>query len=174
MVNPDTITRLQAKFPEAIEAITSFRDEWTVELFKEFLIPVCQFLKDEPDLAYHYLSDLCGVDYLNKPRLKSGQTPRFEIVYQLYSHKLNERVRLKIKVDESESVPSVTSVWQGANWLEREVFDQFGIKFDGHPDLRRILNPDHWETHPLRKDYPLRGLDEPFMVEPTKNDYTDF
>jgi NADH-quinone oxidoreductase subunit C len=155
-----TITKLQEKFPEVIVEIRTFRDEVAVYIRKETLIAVCQFLRDDPELAYRYLSDLCGVDYLNK------QTPRFEVVYQLYSHKLNTRLRLKVQVDEPENVPSVTAVWQGANWFEREVFDQFGIKFDGHPDLRRILNPDHWETHPLRKDYPLRGLDEPFMVEP--------
>ena len=165
-----TITKLQEKFPNAIRAVKMFRNEWTVELQIESLLIVCQYLRDDKELAFHYLSDLCGVDNLNKSKFANtasgGDTSRFEIIYHLYSHKLNDRIRLKVQVDEPKSVPSVTLVWQGANWLEREVYDQFGIKFDGHPDLRRFLNPDHWETHPLRKNYPLRGLDEPFMVEP--------
>jgi NADH-quinone oxidoreductase subunit C len=166
MENDFTITKLQEKFPETINSIQTFRKEITVYLKKEFLVSVCRYLHDDPELAYQYLSDLSGVDYLTAANNKNRQEPRLAIAYHLYSHKLNDRIRLKVLVNDTETVPSVTSVWQGANWQEREIFDQFGIKFDGHPDLRRILNPDHWETHPLRKDYPLRGLDEPFMVEP--------
>jgi NADH-quinone oxidoreductase subunit C len=81
--------------------------------------------------------------------------PRFDVVYNLYSVSKSHRIRLKVRVDDGESVPSVTSVWSTANWHEREVFDMFGIRFDGHPDLRRILMPEDWEGHPLRKDFPL-------------------
>ncbi|MFB3895848.1 MAG: NADH-quinone oxidoreductase subunit C [bacterium] len=161
-----TINKLQDKFPESINSIQTFRKEVTIYLKKEVLVEVCRFLYDHPELSYHYLSDLSGVDYLTLNKDNHRQEPRFGIAYHLYSHKLNNRIRLKVLVDESENVPSVVSVWQGANWQEREIYDQFGIKFEGHPDLRRILNPDHLETHPLRKDYPLQGLDEPYMVEP--------
>lgn len=128
--------------------IIEFRGELTFIIKKENLIKVCQFLKSDPELKYNFLSDVCGVDFPQKEK-------RFEVVYNLYSVPNRWRVRLKVRVREGESVPSATSVWSAANWMEREVYDMFGVKFENHPDLRRILMPDDWVGHPLRKDFPL-------------------
>jgi len=111
---------------------------------------VCTFLKTDPRFAMNYCSDVIGVDW-------PGRDPRFDVVYVLYSVPNRLRVRLKVQVGEGETVPSVTSVWRGADWPEREVYDMFGIVFDGHPDLKRIYLAHDWKGHPLRKDYPLRG-----------------
>jgi len=142
------LKKLKEKFTESILEVAEFRDELTVIVRKDDIIQICQFLRDDPELHFNFLSDLCGVDWLERK-------PRFDLVYNLYSVPKNHRVRLKIRVDDSEDVPSVTSVWATANWHEREVFDMLGIKFEGHPDLRRILMPEDWEGHPLRKDFPL-------------------
>jgi NADH-quinone oxidoreductase subunit C len=113
-----------------------------------YLLEVMRFLRDDRDLAFDMLSDVCAVDYL--PRV-----PRFEVVYHLYSVAKNHRLRIKVLADGRDPrVPSVTPLWPSANWMEREVFDLYGIGFDGHPDLRRILLYDEFEGHPLRKDYP--------------------
>ena len=116
---------------------------------------VCRALKQ--DLGFDMAPYVTAVDYL-------GQTPRFEVVYNLYSTKKNARVRLRVKVGEGEEVPSVTSVWRGADWFERYCFDMYGIRFSGHPDLRRLLLYEEFEGHPLRKDYPLRGR-QPLLKE---------
>ncbi len=142
------LKKLRKKFPGSILEQSEFRDELTLVIKKADIVPVCTFLKDDSELCFDFLSDLCAVDHLSRK-------PRFDVVYHLYSLKKNHRVRLKTKVEENEVVPSVISVWSGANWLEREVFDMFGIEFSGHPDLRRILLPDDWVGHPLRKDFPL-------------------
>jgi NADH-quinone oxidoreductase subunit C len=114
---------------------------------------VCRFLKGDLDLRYDLLMDMAGVDYL-------GREPRFEVVYHLYSVPHNCRLRLKVRVSESDPiVPSVTSVWSTANWHEREAFDMLGIRFTDHPDLRRIYMPDDYPGHPLRKDFPALGPD---------------
>jgi len=147
-MNNITLEKLKEKFTKSILEVAEFRGELAIVLRKEDIVPICQFLRDDPELSYNFLSDLCGVDWPERE-------PRFDVVYNLYSIEKNHRVRLKVQVDEGESVPSVTSVWSGANWFEREVFDMFGIRFDGHPDLRRILMPEDWEGHPLRKDFPL-------------------
>ena len=143
-----TLTRLKEKFPELILETVEFRGELTIVVKREDIVPVCNFLRDDPELSFNFLSDLCGVDYM-------GRKPRFDVVYHLYSLDKKHRVRLKVKVEEGENVSSVTSVWSTANWFEREVFDLFGMEFDGHPDLRRIVLPEDWEGHPLRKDFPL-------------------
>jgi NADH-quinone oxidoreductase subunit C len=123
---------------------------------KETLIEVCQFLKSEEGGAYVFLTDETAVDYPKREK-------RFEINYQLYSFKLNQRLRLKVLAAEGEAVPSVTSVWPAANWLEREVYDMFGVLYDGHPDLRRILLPEEWTGHPLRKDYDILRQDDSWV-----------
>lgn len=153
-------TKLKEKFPESTLEIAEFRGELTIVVKKEDMVPLCTFLRDDPDLCFNFLSDLCGVDYL-------GRKPRFDVVYHLYSLDKNHRLRLKVKVEEGESVPSVTYVWNTANWHEREVFDLFGITFDGHPDLSRILLPEDWEGYPLRKDFPLTR--EEVMFSHNKN-----
>ena len=147
-MNDTILKRLNDEFAESILEVAEFRNELTVIVRKENIHQICQFLRDDPELHFNFLSDLCGVDWLERK-------PRFDVVYNLYSIEKNHRVRLKIRVDDGEDVPSVTSVWSTANWHEREVFDMFGIRFDRHPDLRRILMPEDSEGHPLRKDFPL-------------------
>lgn len=153
MTDRSAADRLKEKFPEEILDEAILRDELTLTVRKERIVEVCRFLREEPELAYVFLVDLCGVDYF--PR-----EPRFEVVYHLRSLKNPSRLRLKVPLDGSQpSLPTVTSIWQGANWLEREAYDLYGIVFEGHPDLRRILTPDDMEDHPLRKDFPLQGRD---------------
>jgi NADH-quinone oxidoreductase subunit C len=146
------IKKLQEKFPNSILEVKAFRSEVTVTVVKKEVLDICKFLHSDPDLQYHLLTDLCGVDFF-------PETPRFEVVYHLYSIKNNQRLRLKTKVGESESVSSVESVWKVANWYEREAYDLFGITFENHPDLRRIMLWDGYEGHPLRKDFPVEGPD---------------
>ena len=111
----------------------------------------CALLRDNPDFPFNYLSDVTCVDW-------SPSEPRFEVIYHLLSISKKERVRLKVRLEgASPVVESVTSVWPGANYFEREVFDMFGIRFTGHPYLRRLLMPEDWEGYPLRKDYPVEG-----------------
>jgi NADH-quinone oxidoreductase subunit C len=154
------VKKLQEKFQASITEVKTFRDEVNVTVQQKDIFEVCKFLYSDPDLQYQMLTDLCGVDYL-------PESPRFEVVYLLYSMKSQQRLRLKIKVGESESVSSVESIWKAANWLEREVYDLFGIPFDNHPDLRRILLWDGYDGHPLRKDFPVEGPDfgKPFVPE---------
>ncbi len=155
-----SVEKLKAKFGAPVQEVKTFRDEVTVTVSKEALYEICKFLYMDTDLQFQFLTDLCGIDTL-------PQTPRFEVVYLLYSMKNNERLRLKTKVGEGESVSSVESIWKAANWLEREAFDLFGIRFENHPDLRRILLWDGFEGYPLRKDYPVEGpdFDKPFVPE---------
>ncbi len=142
------LTKLKGRFPQSVLESSEFRGDLTVMVKREDIVSVCTYLRDDPDLSFDYLSDLTAVDRL-------GRKPRFDVVYHLYSISRNHRVRLKVGIDEDQSISSVTSVYGGANWLEREVFDLFGVNFENHPDLRRILMPDDWEGHPLRKDFPL-------------------
>jgi len=124
--------------------------ELTLEIDAAKIVSVCGFLKSEREFVR--LSTVTAVD-------RYPAEPRFEVVYHLHSVERNERVRLKCRLGgEQPEIASVTSVWRGANWYEREVFDLFGIRFQGHPDLRRILMPEDWEGHPLRKDYPVTGF----------------
>lgn len=120
---------------------------------KEGLHELCQALKNDGSLCFRYLSDITCIDHF-------PQRPRFEIVIQLYSIEKNWRLRLKVPLKEGEEMLSLCPLWSGANWLEREVYDMFGIPFSGHPDLKRILMPDEWEGYPLRKDFPLQGTKE--------------
>ena len=154
------VKKLQEKFPASVLEVKTFRDEINVTIQKKDIFEICKFLYSDPDLQYQMLTDLCGVDFL-------PEQPRFEVVYLLYSMKAQQRLRLKIKVGESESVSSVESIWKAADWLEREVYDLFGITFDNHPDLRRILLWDGYEGYPLRKDFPVEGpdFDKPFVPE---------
>ena len=124
----------------------------------ERILDVCRFLKDDPAMAMNLSPYITAVDYL-------GEEPRFEVVYNLYSTTQNHRARLRVKVPEDDPVvPSVTSVWRGADWFERYCFDLYGIRFSDHPDLRRLLMYDEFVGHPLRKDYPLRGR-QPLVKE---------
>jgi NADH-quinone oxidoreductase subunit C len=150
------LEQLKAKFPGAISDPLAFRNQPYCTVSKESLVEVCEFLKSEDGGAYTYLVDETAVDYPKKEK-------RFEIIYILYSFKRNDRLRLKVLANESEKVPSVAAVWPTANWLEREVFDMFGILYEGHPDLRRILLPEEWVGHPLRKDYDILKQDDAWV-----------
>lgn len=120
---------------------------------KEDLYDFMKFLKTDENLKFNMIVDVTAVDY---PEVE----PRFEIVYHVYSIDNNIRLRIKSKVEENDSLESVTSLWKGAEWLEREVFDMFGITFNNHPDLRRILMNEDFKYYPLRKDFPLQGIEE--------------
>jgi NADH-quinone oxidoreductase subunit C len=125
------------------------RAELTLEIAREKVLPVCRFLKDE--LKFVRLSTIAGVD-------RYPAEPRFEVVYHLHSLERKERLRVKCRLPGvSPEIDSVTAVWRGAGWYERETFDLFGVRFRNHPDLRRIMMPDDWEGHPLRKDYNITG-----------------
>lgn len=123
------------------------------------ILPLLAFLKDEKDLAFTHFIDITAVDYLNYPK---RQRERFAVFYLLFSHALGIKAQVKAWVKEADEprIDSAGSLFAGAIWTEREVFDLYGIRFDGNPDLRRILMPDDYEGHPLRKDYPLRGRGE--------------
>lgn len=147
--DPDVIRKsIEAQIPDAVTDAIVHRSETTLIVSASRIKDVCLFLRDDESWQFKLLADLAGVDW---PERDS----RFDVVYNLYSPAHNLRLRLKVQVSEADVVPSVVSVWSTANWHEREVFDMFGVKFDGHPDLRRILMPDDWEGHPLRKDFPL-------------------
>lgn len=139
---------IQKKFPQEVLIIPS---EGTIVLRKDRCHEIFQFLKEDPDLSFEMLVDLCGVDYL-----PTGEKPRFEVVYHLYSLACNHRLRIRVKVPEEDlSLPTVTDLWKAADWFEREAFDMFGFRFEGHPNLKRILMFEGFEGHPLRKDYPI-------------------
>lgn len=144
-----TLTKIQQTFPDHILGSHSKYDQDTVILNKTALTRVASLLKEDVDLRYDYLMDLTAVDHWKRK-------PRFEVVYHFYSRPNNIRLRLKVPLDgPSLEIPSLTGLWPGAVWYEREVFDMFGILFQGHPDLRRILLYTEFQGHPLRKDYPI-------------------
>lgn len=148
--NP-VVQKLREWDAQAVAETIEFRGETTVVVPREHLRRAAEFLASEPSLRFTFLSDITTVD-------RYPLEPRFEVNYQLLSMDRRERLRLRVKLPgNSVTVASVTSIWPTANWHERENFDLFGIQFEGHPDLTRILMPDDWEGHPLRKDYPVEG-----------------
>ena len=156
-----TVEMVRKKFPQAIVETVEFRGEQTIVLKPEHLVAVCSYL--QKNLKYTFLSTVTAVDWFER-------VPRYDVVYHLLSIPHRSELRLKVRVGERgagadlsqpPSVPTVVGVWPSANWYEREIYDLFGITFAGHPDLRRILMPMDWTTHPLRKDYPLSGFDLP-------------
>jgi NADH-quinone oxidoreductase subunit C len=149
--NNPAVRKLKEWDPQAVAEVISFRDELTLVIPREHLQRAAEFLRSDPELRFTFLSDITPVDHF-------PLEPRFELNYHLASLERRDRVRLKVRLSGIDpAVPSVTSVWPTANWHEREAFDLFGIRFEGHPDLRRILLPDDWEGYPLRKDYPTEG-----------------
>jgi len=145
------VSRLVGWNPQAVQGVKFDRDEMTIYVERSVIREACALLRDDPNCPFNYLSDVTCVDWY-------PSEPRFEVVYQLLSIPKKERVRLKVKLNgDAPALESVTSVWPGANYFEREVFDLFGIRFNGHPYLRRLLMPEDWEGHPLRKDYPVEG-----------------
>jgi NADH-quinone oxidoreductase subunit C len=148
------LDRLRTRFGAAVVETHAHRGDHTAVVERAAVVDVLRFCRDETDLGFDMLSDLTAVDFLKFPGREDG--PRFEVVYHLYSLAHNHRVRLKIRVDEDEAVvPTAVSVWPIANWLEREVWDMFGIRFEDHPDPRRLLMYEEFVGHPLRKDYPI-------------------
>lgn len=165
MSTSDAVQALKERFPELglearpllVRAGGAASDQLCVRLPAARLLEAMRFLRDDPRTRFEQLIDVTCVDYLEYP----DAADRFGVTYSLLSHTHNHRLWIKVFVNDPQPrVPSVTEIWQGANWPEREVFDLFGIAFDGHPDLRRILTPDQFVDHPLRKDYPLRGRGE--------------
>jgi NADH-quinone oxidoreductase subunit C len=176
-IDHDALAPLKSAFPDVRLLAGEFRGQVTVVVPREALRRVCLFLRDDPRTRYSFLSELNGVDYLNYP----GAAHRFGVNYGLVSHASNTRLWLKVFLDPTqdtapglaprdEEIPakadpgllidSVTGVWAGAEWMEREVYDMFGIVFVDHPDLRRLLTWNNYGSYPLRKDYPLRGVGE--------------
>ena len=145
------VARLLAWKPPAIQAVKYDREEMTICIERSVIREACAILREDSECAFDFLSDITCVDWF-------PSEPRFEVVYHLLSLTKRERVRLKVRLDSaSPTVESLTPVWPGANFFEREIFDLFGVRFSGHPYLRRILMPEDWEGHPLRKDYPVEG-----------------
>lgn len=132
--------------------VEEFSDDLIITVKKNDIVRVCEFLRDDDELKFDSLRDVCGVDHY-RPE------DRFEVVYNIYSLRHHLRVLLKVRLDEADlSIPTVTTVWPAANWLERETYDMYGIIFKGHPDLRRIYMPEEFEYFPLRKEFPLMGI----------------
>lgn len=145
------VARLLAWNTATVHGAKLDRDELTVILDRSFLREACSVLRSDPELQFIFLADITCVDWY-------PSEPRFEVVYELLSMARKQRLRLKVKLTGSApNVDSLTSLWPGANFFEREVYDLFGIRFAGHPNLRRIMMPEDWEGHPLRKDYPVEG-----------------
>ncbi len=160
------ILTLKEKFGNQIEEVRMPVDYPTdvpiVYVAKGSIVEVLKYLKEEPGFEYGFLADITATD--------EEIAPRFQVVYNLFSPSLRHRIRVKVRVAEGEEVPTVIPVWKGANWAEREVYDMFGVRFQGHPDLRRILMDNRWVGHPLRKDYPLRGYQiftDPEKIDPS-------
>ena len=147
------VQRLKAQFGEAIGDASEFIGQLSVNVARERIVEVCDSLKRDEKTPFDYLSDLTCVHYPDRV-----DAP-FEVVYNLFSISTNERVRLKAQTSEAAGIDSVTGVWPSANWLEREVYDLFGVRFSGHPDLRRLLLPPDWDGYPLRKDFPLEFVE---------------
>ena len=145
------VARLLAWRPDAVLGAKFDRNELTIGVDRGVIPEVCSLLRDDENLAYTFLSDITCVDWV-------PSEPRFEVVYQLLSMKRKRHLRIKVRVSGDDAVvPSLISVWPACNYFEREIFDLFGIRFDGHPYLRRIMMPEDWKGHPLRKDYPVEG-----------------
>jgi NADH-quinone oxidoreductase subunit C len=150
------LDELLKRFPGAISEPLIFRNQPSIMVAKESLLAVGEFLKSEDGGGYTLLTDQTAVDYPKREK-------RFDVVYHLYSFHRNDRLRLKVLAGDGDKIPSVTSLWPTADWLEREVFDMFGVQYEGHPNLKRILLPDEWVGHPLRKDYDILRQDDAWV-----------
>jgi NADH-quinone oxidoreductase subunit C len=150
MTDPEIIEKVGGAFPQGLLGHEEFRGDLTLAIRREDIVRVAAFVKEE--LGFNLVIDVFGID-------RFRATGRFEVVYNVYALAHKRYVRLKVTADEDHPVvPTVTGVWPGANWHERETFDMFGIRFEGHPDLRRMYMPDEFEYYPLRKDFPLMGI----------------
>jgi len=146
-----TVELFRSRLGEGVREVQSFRKQLSIWIRKGDVLEALRFAKSDPNLLCELLCDLTAADYYEQ---RAQNEPRFEVVYNLYSLTFNRRFFLKVGVNEGETLPSATPVWSAANFMEREVWDLMGIVFTGHPNLERILTPDGWIGHPLRKDFP--------------------
>jgi NADH-quinone oxidoreductase subunit C len=152
------INRLKAEFPDEVLDCYTNQGQGAVVVRGDRIVEMLRWLRDDGSLRMNHLRSLCGVDNV---RRKDPGFSRFEVVYNLYSIALRHEIRIRAEVGDKEpAVDSVVELWPGADWFERETYDLFGITFNNHPDLRRVLMPEDWVGHPLRKDYPLKGKEE--------------
>ena len=147
------IDRIKQRFEGALTEAVATLGQQIIRIKRDSLVELCRFLHDDEEFPFDMCSDLTAVHWPER----AGQ--EFDIVLMLYSVPKNRMLRVKTSIADQESCPSVTSIWEGADWMEREVYDMFGVKFEGHPDLRRILLPPDWPGHPLRKEYPVEYRD---------------
>jgi NADH-quinone oxidoreductase subunit C len=160
-----TLRKLREKFADSILETHSFRGDDTAMIAPQALVAVCKLLKQDPELDYNFLMDLTAVD-----GLRLNLKPRFEVVYHFFSLSKKQRVRIKVPADgKNPEVDSIVALWPAADWYEREVWDMFGIKFRGHPNLKRILMYEEFQGHPLRKDYPINKR-QPLIGPGSKSD----
>lgn len=152
------VEEILKQFPGALIEAHTMVGQNVLILETQALVEICRFMRENSIMPCEYLVDVTAVDY-------PAREKRFDVVYVLHSFQFNDRVRLKFYVAENETIPSVTGIWSTANWLEREVYDMFGIPFSGHPNLTRILLPDGWKGHPLRKDYHIQQMDNDWVRE---------
>jgi NADH-quinone oxidoreductase subunit C len=145
---PREVEKVRERFGAALRDVVYFRGEDTLLIAPEKIVEVCRFLKEDPEMAFDLLLDITGIHYLEREY-------SYEVVYHLLSLARRRRLRLRVRLGEEGEIDSVIPVWRGADWHEREAYDLVGIRFKGHPDLRRILMPDDFEGHPLRKDFAL-------------------
>lgn len=149
-MHPDP-KKIEEAFPQFVLSSRIFRDELTVQVKKEGIVEVCRFLHDDSEMRFDHVTDVCSLDF-------PEDEERFELVYQFYSLPRNQRIRVKARVSEEDcAIDSICAIWKGANFMEREVYDMMGIRFNHHPDLRRILMPEDFDGFPLRKDFPTEG-----------------
>jgi NADH-quinone oxidoreductase subunit C len=156
---PAFISAVQSAVPGGVTQLSFYVGDWTIIVPATKLLEVGRFLRETPEAGFDFCSDVTASDWPTRPQ-------RFDVIYCLFSTRHRKRVRLKVRAAETEPVPSVSSIWPAANWLEREVYDLFGVNFTGHPNRKRILMPDDWQGHPQRKDYPLEGPGELLMENP--------
>jgi len=156
---PAFLTALQAALPGAVGQVSYWVGDWAIIVNPDRLLEVGTWLRDGEGASFDFCSDVTAIDW-------PARAQRFDLVYNLYSTRYCHRIRIKARVSDGEAAPSVSGIWPAAGWLEREVFDMFGVRFAGHPDLRRILMPEDWQGHPQRKDYPLEGPGELLMEKP--------
>lgn len=157
--NEEALKIIQSEKTSLIKSAKMDRDIVVIMVEPDKLIELMTFFRHDPRFDFSMLVDLTAVDYLGI------KEPRFEVVYMLFNHLTNQRLRVKTAVAEGHKVPSLISVWKSANWPEREVYDLMGIEFDGHPLMERLIMPDGYIGHPLRKDFPIKGIGEDYLIE---------
>lgn len=159
--DPELLELIKCHLPESVVSAHSFLGQNFIQSSLDQLEALTRLLKEDPPREYRLLEDITALDYPDREK-------RFELIYILYSLALRQRLIIKIQIGDGESAPSLTKLWSSANWAEREVYDMFGIPFDGHPDLKRILLPDGWKGHPLRKEYDIEDQDEEWIAKNMK------